>query len=174
MPLVQAKCTNCGAGLKVDNTKDAAICPSCGTPYVVEKAINYFNTTNNISAKDKYRRRRRLDIISKWLPIAVLVVAIATILNTYDNRYPQPENKFLHIVAIAVCIISIVLSRSAAKADDDGWFVSSYILSVVLHLLYAVFFIFGGTDLAVNAVYITVEICIIIFSLLYPLIFREM
>ena len=26
MPLVNAKCTNCGANLQVDNTKDAAIC----------------------------------------------------------------------------------------------------------------------------------------------------
>ena len=50
MPLVQAKCTNCGANLEVENTKDAAICPYCGTPYVVEKAINNFNTVNHISA----------------------------------------------------------------------------------------------------------------------------
>lgn len=51
MPLVSAKCTNCGASLEVDNTKDAAICPYCGTPYIVEKAVNYYNTTNNISAE---------------------------------------------------------------------------------------------------------------------------
>lgn len=50
MPLAQAKCTNCGANLTVDNTKDAAICPFCGTPYVVEKAINNYNVTNNIRA----------------------------------------------------------------------------------------------------------------------------
>ena len=50
MPLVSAKCTNCGANLEVDNTKDAAICQYCGTPYIVEKAINNFNTTNNIKA----------------------------------------------------------------------------------------------------------------------------
>ena len=47
MPFVQAKCTNCGANLEVDNSKDAAICPYCHTPYVVEKAINNYNTTNN-------------------------------------------------------------------------------------------------------------------------------
>lgn len=40
MPFVQAKCTNCGANLEVDNSRDAAICPYCHTPYVVEKAIN--------------------------------------------------------------------------------------------------------------------------------------
>ena len=55
MPLVNAKCTNCGANLEVDNTKDAAICPYCGSAYIVEKAINNYNitnnTTNNINAE---------------------------------------------------------------------------------------------------------------------------
>lgn len=50
MPLVSAKCTSCGASLEVDNTKDAAICPYCNTAYIVEKAINNYNITNNISA----------------------------------------------------------------------------------------------------------------------------
>ena len=50
MPLTQAKCTNCGANLEIDNTKDAAICPYCGTAFIVEKAINNYNTTNQIHA----------------------------------------------------------------------------------------------------------------------------
>lgn len=50
MPLISAKCTNCGANLEVDNTKEAAVCPYCNTAYVVEKAVNYYNTTNNINA----------------------------------------------------------------------------------------------------------------------------
>ncbi len=47
MPLVKAICTSCGAALEVDNTKDAAICPYCGAAYIVEKAINRYNITNN-------------------------------------------------------------------------------------------------------------------------------
>ena len=50
MSLVQAKCTNCGANLEVDNSKDAAICSYCGTPFIVEKAINNYNVTNNFHA----------------------------------------------------------------------------------------------------------------------------
>ena len=50
MPLVAAKCTSCGASLEVDSTKEAAVCPYCGTAYIVEKAINNYNTTNNITA----------------------------------------------------------------------------------------------------------------------------
>ena len=54
MPLVQAKCTNCGASLEVDNARDSAICPYCQTPYVVEKAINNYITTNNITNSTVY------------------------------------------------------------------------------------------------------------------------
>lgn len=50
MPLLNAKCTNCGANLKVDNAKDAAICDHCGSAFIVEKAINNYNITNNIQA----------------------------------------------------------------------------------------------------------------------------
>ena len=54
MPLVKAQCTNCGGTLEVDNSKEAAVCPFCNTPYIVEKAINNYttNVTNNIQAQN--------------------------------------------------------------------------------------------------------------------------
>ncbi|MBR0401992.1 MAG: hypothetical protein IJH73_05720 [Lachnospiraceae bacterium] len=39
MELVPAKCTECGAILQVDPSKDAWICDHCGTPFIVEKGI---------------------------------------------------------------------------------------------------------------------------------------
>jgi len=48
MPFVKAICSNCGATLTVDDNKEAATCEYCGTPYVVEKAVNTYNTTYNI------------------------------------------------------------------------------------------------------------------------------
>ena len=50
MAFVAAKCTQCGGSLQVDASKDAGICPYCGTAYVTEKVIqNYnFQITNNI------------------------------------------------------------------------------------------------------------------------------
>ena len=52
MPLEKAQCPNCGGALEVDSSKEAAICPFCNTPYIVEKAINNYvtNVTNNIKA----------------------------------------------------------------------------------------------------------------------------
>lgn len=52
MPFVKAICSNCGGILEVDNSREAAICPFCGTPYIVEKAVQQYytvvNNTNNI------------------------------------------------------------------------------------------------------------------------------
>jgi len=46
MALVAAKCTNCGANLQIEHTKDAGICSHCGTAFITEKAINNYNITN--------------------------------------------------------------------------------------------------------------------------------
>ncbi len=46
MPIVQAKCTACNGNLEVDSQKEAAVCPFCGTPYIVEKAINHFHAAS--------------------------------------------------------------------------------------------------------------------------------
>lgn len=41
--LVPAKCTGCGATLRVDASESAAICPYCKNAYIVEQAINNYN-----------------------------------------------------------------------------------------------------------------------------------
>ena len=48
MPLVNAKCTNCGANLNVDSSKEAAVCEYCGSAFIVEKAINNYNVNANV------------------------------------------------------------------------------------------------------------------------------
>lgn len=49
MPLVPAKCTQCGGSVQVDNTKEAAICQHCETAFIVEKAINHYNVHNTMN-----------------------------------------------------------------------------------------------------------------------------
>lgn len=49
MRFVDAKCPNCGAVLKVDESKEAAICEHCGSAFIIEKAIQQFNITNIIN-----------------------------------------------------------------------------------------------------------------------------
>jgi hypothetical protein len=46
MPLVAAKCTQCGANLEIDDSLEAAVCKFCNSAFIVEKAINNYNTYN--------------------------------------------------------------------------------------------------------------------------------
>ena len=51
MALVEAKCPNCGGGLRIDNEKKAAVCPFCKEAYIVQEAINNYNyVTNNYTS----------------------------------------------------------------------------------------------------------------------------
>ena len=54
MSLVEAKCTNCGSAIEVDSSRDAAICPICGSAFIVEKAITNIQNTvvNNYVVSD--------------------------------------------------------------------------------------------------------------------------
>lgn len=45
MNLVPAICPQCGGQIEVDKTQEAAVCKYCGTPFIVEKAINIYSTT---------------------------------------------------------------------------------------------------------------------------------
>ncbi|MBR1568151.1 MAG: hypothetical protein IJ648_04245 [Lachnospiraceae bacterium] len=47
--LVPAQCTNCNAALEVNPAQDAAICPYCNTPYIVEKAIQNIHVNNHVN-----------------------------------------------------------------------------------------------------------------------------
>lgn len=48
MPLLPVKCPMCGAILHIESKKEAAVCQSCGNAFVVEKAINNYNTYNSV------------------------------------------------------------------------------------------------------------------------------
>ena len=54
MGVVAAKCTQCGAKIEVDDTKEAGICPYCNTPFVVEKAIKQYQAITNIENQTNF------------------------------------------------------------------------------------------------------------------------
>ncbi len=41
--IVPASCTQCGGTVEVDPGADKAVCPFCGTSFIIEKAINNYN-----------------------------------------------------------------------------------------------------------------------------------
>ena len=44
--MTTAICTQCGASVEVDPKQEAAVCKYCGTPFIIEKAINKYNVQN--------------------------------------------------------------------------------------------------------------------------------
>ena len=52
MGLVAAKCTQCGAAIEVDATKESGICKYCGTPFITEKVINNYTYNNSYNIEN--------------------------------------------------------------------------------------------------------------------------
>ena len=49
MPFVEAKCTNCGGPLSVDNVKHIWICNYCNTHFIFEKLTKDYDNANNLN-----------------------------------------------------------------------------------------------------------------------------
>lgn len=58
MLLLPAKCHECGGLIEVDSDKKSANCQFCGNAFIVEEAVNnfntYFNITNNYNTTNNY------------------------------------------------------------------------------------------------------------------------
>lgn len=54
MELKMALCPNCGGEIKVDPSNEAGVCPYCGTPFIMEKAIINYNTIHNSTNYNNY------------------------------------------------------------------------------------------------------------------------
>lgn len=54
LKLVPASCPKCGGQIQVDPSQEAAVCQYCGTPFIVDKAIQNYNIQNaHIDHADK-------------------------------------------------------------------------------------------------------------------------
>lgn len=93
MPLVAAKCTQCGANIEVDDTKEAGICKYCGTAFITEKAINNYiiNNTYNIQNANFVMPEKNIDNLRKLAK------------KEYKNKkYASADGYFKQILEISV------------------------------------------------------------------------
>ncbi len=127
MPLMQAKCTNCGAVLSVDTTKDAAICPYCNSAFIIEKAINNYYMTNTIHANT-------VNILQS--PIPEFEVSGYTLIRYHGNaKEPIIPNTIRKIGAGAfseTIITSITLPEGIEKICKSAFFECEYLDEIKL------------------------------------------
>lgn len=110
MPLVPAKCPECGGLVEVDNEKRAGLCQHCGQPFVVEDAIQIFNTyyqtTNNYNTTHNYGEGAVVNIVDEKNNDSRINSAIASLFELND--------------------LEAALEKFKSVADDDasdyrGW-----------------------------------------------------
>ncbi|MDF2537327.1 MAG: Ribosomal protein [Herbinix sp.] len=106
MPIVQAKCTNCGGKLHVDSAKEAAICPYCGSAYIVEKAVQHFQVTNNntfngatIIQEDGFKKL--IEAAEGYVRLGDLKSAKSTY-ERISKEYPQKGEGWLGLVKLEI------------------------------------------------------------------------
>lgn len=100
MPLVPAKCTECGGEIEVNNEKKLGVCKHCRQPFVVEESINNYNTYNNYNTTNNYNDGSIVNIVEGESKETLLKNAeIALKIENYDlakenfeiltKRYPD-------------------------------------------------------------------------------------
>ena len=105
MALVPAKCTQCGASIKVDDSQERGVCESCGTEYITEKVINNYNTINvdksvNIYLGGKDSKKEERDDEIKALIVSLdYTDEIDTYKRTQDIIKKYPGSADAHIAA---------------------------------------------------------------------------
>ena len=89
---VWARCTSCGEEIQIDSEKDADICKLCGNPFIVEKAIRYYQDT--LEKKDSFEMKNNIneeDIDEIKQGISTMVSVLEKVATANGNT--QEENK---------------------------------------------------------------------------------
>lgn len=86
MPFVQAKCPICGGMLAVDDSKKAAICQFCGDAFIVEEAVNNYNTYNitNNTTNQNFGEGAVVNIIENSSSISAIMERVFMFLEEGD------------------------------------------------------------------------------------------
>ena len=118
MSLINAICTNCGAHLKVESNKEAAICEYCGSAFIVEKAIKNYNFVNNnkinaevvnIFGRNESDFVIRAGCLEKYNGVSTDVV----VPNSVNRIYPS--------AFVRSGITSIVIPDSVKEIDQEAF-----------------------------------------------------
>ena len=110
MAMVNVRCTNCGATLQDERTKDASICPYCQKPYAVAQAINYYKTNMgvpNMGAPVQYQQPVEEKEAFGGFPLLGMVALIFAILAVLMLPLFRVLWMFSYLAAIGGLVLSI-------------------------------------------------------------------
>lgn len=115
MAFIPARCTQCGADIEVDATKDAGICKYCGTAFVTEKAINNYNTyiTNDFTGAN-------VNIVSGDVNNFLIIAENALLSENYQEAYKY-ANKALEIDAMCPKAWLLKMKIISAQIDTEKY-----------------------------------------------------
>ena len=128
MSLVAAKCTQCGANIEVNNETEAAICPSCHTPFITEKAINNYITNNNTFSTTNVTKNTSINTETVYMADEREFVIVAGELREYRGEctnvvIPEGVTKIGDKVFAEMNITGITIPNSVTaigKSAFDG------------------------------------------------------
>ena len=86
MNIVDGKCPNCGASIKIDSDTDAGICEYCGSAFVTEKAIVNYGTyinkqeIHNVKEDNEWTYKTSKENNDKFYMIALVITMIIMII----------------------------------------------------------------------------------------------
>lgn len=115
MGFVAAKCTQCGANIKVDESKDSGICSHCNTVFVMEKVINNYNSIVNNNHNNRGATIVGDNELKKLLDAAKGFERLGQIENAYKTymriaqEYPQKFDGWWGLIS---CKLSLSVEKN--------------------------------------------------------------
>lgn len=132
MGFVEAKCSQCGAGINIDQSREFGFCPNCGTKYYNEKTINnnYNTTNNNVSIQNatiiqhiQEKEKNYKPVVIKRLSTGISYTAVPIEIFVDDKIVGQISNK--ETITTKVDVSEEHYVRGVLKAPSGAEFKSN-------------------------------------------------
>ena len=129
MPLVLAKCPECGGTIKVESEKKLGVCENCGEPFMVEEAINNFTnyyTNNYITNNNTTHNYGDGAVVNVYENSSENFEIVAGVLKKYKGKsadviIPNNVDKIGSMCFAHLPIKSIYVSASVTDIDDHAF-----------------------------------------------------
>jgi DNA-directed RNA polymerase subunit RPC12/RpoP/uncharacterized membrane protein len=147
--LIAAKCTQCGADIRVDLSRESGICPYCGTVFISEKPAGDFtyiaqNADNNYNTEAKAARDEKTLENEIAAPTETYARTLSGFFKEAYDSFKNADNVFsktVHITDIGCYVIPVALLILSLVFSIDGNVTFSNVLLIsILFLCETIYF----------------------------------